>query len=205
MTALPPPPSPPPPSRGAAGAGEKVWLEYDGVENVFGYVWTFLLQDILRFDGDMDAALSRIATANRTCSIWVSLSDRNNALGKVVQYSNQVVNIFNPVNFPAYASHDRFPNAMFVNKHVQPSSEPCMNELMHAAYGAIDANALVQIAAVEATGDMHAAIYEWSTPPRMYVTNAATPDASGNVVYGYQRQWLGFDMSVMWNTTLADW
>ena len=71
----------------------QVWDAYKGVQNIFGYVWTFLLQDILQvglagclccegraeeyrrcvlplplqFDVDTDQALSRIATANRTC------------------------------------------------------------------------------------------------------------------------------------------
>lgn len=58
------------------GVGEKVWLQYQGVENIFGYVWHFLLQDILQFDMDTDEALSRIATANRTCSIWCVAQQR---------------------------------------------------------------------------------------------------------------------------------
>lgn len=57
-------------SSSGMGVGEKVWLQYEGTENIFGYVWHFLLQDILQFDMDTDEALSRIATANRTCSIW---------------------------------------------------------------------------------------------------------------------------------------
>lgn len=143
-----------------------MWLQYNGVENIFGYVWTFLLQvrrgsreqqehggdercwgggrggggcgsggapaaggtpprhastgnttttppptttttrplatlqDILQFDMDTDQALSRIATANRTCSIWVGISDHLNNQGKVVGYSNQLVNIYNDRNFP---------------------------------------------------------------------------------------------------------
>jgi isopenicillin-N N-acyltransferase like protein len=65
-------------SSSGVGVGEKVWISYNGVENIFGYVWTFLLQDILQFDGDIDQAMSRIATANRTCSVWMSLTDANN-------------------------------------------------------------------------------------------------------------------------------
>lgn len=65
------------------GVGEKVWLQYEGVENIFGYVWHFLLQDILQFDMDTDQALSRIATANRTCSIWCVHTSLNAAIARV--------------------------------------------------------------------------------------------------------------------------
>ncbi len=65
-------------SSSGIGIGEKVWDAYTGTQNIMGYVWTFMLQDILQFDADTDQALSRIATANRTCSIWVGITDRLN-------------------------------------------------------------------------------------------------------------------------------
>jgi hypothetical protein len=34
-------------------------------------------------------------------------------------------------NFPTYANHDQFEGLVFVDKHTQPSSDPCLNSLMH--------------------------------------------------------------------------
>jgi len=110
-------------SSSGMGVGEKVWDAYSETQNIFGYVWTFLLQDILQFDGDVDAAFSRIATANRTCSIWIGLTDKLSNTGKVVQYSDEAVTFFNDRSFPTYPDHDAFTNLIFVNKHVQPSSD----------------------------------------------------------------------------------
>jgi hypothetical protein len=110
-------------SSSGMGVGEKVWDAYSETQNIFGYVWTFLLQDILQFDGDVDAAFSRIATANRTCSIWIGLTDKLSNTGKVVQYSDESVTFFNDRSFPTYPDHDAFTNLIFVNKHVQPSSD----------------------------------------------------------------------------------
>ena len=43
----------------------------------------------------MIQALSRIATANRTCSIFIGLGDLYNDEFKVVEYGWQLVNIYN--------------------------------------------------------------------------------------------------------------
>ena len=40
--------------------------------------------------------------------------------GKIVAYSNQLVNIYNDRNFPSYPNHDSFKSIIFVDKHVQP-------------------------------------------------------------------------------------
>ena len=96
---VPPPSEPAVPCFGVSfslGVSEKVWDAYTGVQNIFGYAWTLLMQDMLQvpcakacvmhsttrypvfmyptqFDLDTDQALSRIATANRTCAYVHSL------------------------------------------------------------------------------------------------------------------------------------
>jgi hypothetical protein len=93
-------------SSAGVGISEKVWDAYMGVDNPFGYAWNFLLADALMFDRDSDQVLSRIATANRTCAIWIGLGDAQGNGGggsfKTVAYSAQQVSIYNDVNFPAY-------------------------------------------------------------------------------------------------------
>lgn len=178
---------------------EKVWDAYTGVDNMFGYPFHFLLQDILRWDGDTDTALSRIATANRTCAIWIGLGDTNNQQFKLVSYSNQLVRIWNPNNFVPWSNHDKFADLLFINKHVQPSTEPCMNDLMHWLYGKMDATSLYQyVTAMEQTGDMHIAVYDFSRE-LMYVSNASPGDGQGNgVVKAYDRPFLRFNMTQLW-------
>jgi hypothetical protein len=53
------------------------------------------LSSFEQFDVDTDQALSRIATANRTCSIWIGLGDASNTQFKIIGYSDQLVNIYN--------------------------------------------------------------------------------------------------------------
>jgi hypothetical protein len=93
-------------SSSGVGLSEKVWDAYKGPYNALGYVWSFLLQDALMFDRDSDQVLSRIASANRTCAIWIGLGDAHGNGGggsfKAVAYSSSQVSIYNDVNFPAY-------------------------------------------------------------------------------------------------------
>lgn len=89
---------------------EKVWDAYKGLDNIFGYPWTLMLQDIMRFDADIDEALARIGGAVRTCSIWVGLGQgaRPNPLDntttipadfKLLGDSFEELHIYNPNNF----------------------------------------------------------------------------------------------------------
>lgn len=182
------------------GISEKLWDSYNGVQNVFGYVWNFLLQDILQYDWDTDLALSRVASANRTCSFWIGLGDKVNNHFKAIGYSNQEVLIYNDRNYPSYPNHDLFTNLVFIDKHVQPSGNPCMNQLMHAYYGQIDAlNVLQYVTAQAQTGDMHIQVTDYANE-LIYVSNAAPVDANGNAVPAYVRPFIRLNLTELWQT-----
>jgi hypothetical protein len=149
---------------------------------------------------------------------------------KLVAYSNQLVQIFNPRNFPTYPSHDRLPGLLWVNKHVQPSSEACMNDLAHWLYGGINAVGIAQyITAMEQSGDMHIAIYDYGQG-QLYISNASPSGwvqgvgkartletetgaslagagaertrAGTEVVPAYARQFFRFNVTQLWATSL---
>ena len=190
-------------SSAGMGVSEKVWIEYSGVQNIVGYPFHFLMQDILQFDQDMDQALSRVATANRTCSIFLGIGDKTNDYFKLLEYSYQEVNIYNDKNFPTYRNHDQFDSLVFVDKHVQPSKDPCLNSLMHKYYGSLSPQTLIDTVSLFQTGDMHVAIYDYERS-LMFVSNASPMNGSeGSVIPAYDRQFIGLDMTQMWNASLA--
>ena len=81
---------------------------------------------------------------------------------------------------------------------VQPSGEPCMNDIVKAAYGALDGRALAQyVAAGEQTGDMHLATYDWAAD-ELIVANAS-PDGTQ---LAYDAPLVRFSMSALWAQTL---
>lgn len=181
---------------------EKVWDHYKGANSMAGYPATFLLEDILRFDMDTDQALSRIASANRTCSIFIGVGDKYNNQFKAIEYSHQVVNVFNDRNYPTYPNHDQFQSLVFVDKHTQPSSDPCFNTLLLKYYGSLDpTTTLKYITSQFQTGDMHIAIYDFENG-MMYVANALPPNATGYISNAYDNTFIALNMTHLFATTV---
>lgn len=187
---------------------EKVWDAYTELQNIIGYPFHFLMQDILWNDMDTDQALSRVATANRTCAIWLGIADNNNDQFKLLQYSYRNVDIFNDKNFPAYPPyHDLFEDLIFVDKHVQPDHNPCLNDLMTQYYGSIDAAAAVQVSAVHGTGDLHAAIYDYENHNMLVSITTLVPPAvpGGNSTWrpAHASPWFALDTNWLWDPSNA--
>lgn len=137
-------------------------------------------------------------TCSFTLDCRVGITDKLNAQGKVVAYSNQLVQIYNDKNFPAYPNHDLFKSLVYINKHVQPSDDQCMNDLMHTYYGSLDGPTIVKyVTAMEQTGDMHIGIYDWGQS-LMYVSNAGLSVAGADGPPAYDRQFLRFNMTELW-------
>ena len=91
------------------GLSEKVWMHYNESDSREGIPFHFLLRDILQFDMDIDSAIGRIASAHRTCSIFVGLGDQSNQF-RAIEYSLETIQIWNDKNFPAYKVFPSFKN-----------------------------------------------------------------------------------------------
>jgi hypothetical protein len=69
-----------------------------------------------------------------------------------------------------------------------------MNDLLHAAYGNVTGLLTLQyITALEQTGDMHIAIFDFGADA-LYVANAS-PDGTQ---LAYDATFVGFSMSALW-------
>jgi len=191
---------------------EKVWYEYAGLDNIYGYPWTLMLADILRFDPDVDAALARVATGVRTCAIWLGFGQgerpnpRNAELPKLpahftlVQDSFEEVHFWNPENFPygkyAQGAHDYRPGVLFVDKKVQPSGAQCMNDVIGWGYGQWTAPMVFEtLTALEQTGNMHIGVMDFAAQ-QFYVANAAPMP---NPTPAFQNGFVQFDMNAIWS------
>jgi hypothetical protein len=186
---------------------EKVWYHYDGHSSREGIPWTFLLRDILQYDTDIASAVARIDSAHRTCSIFVGLGSGTDGEFRVIEYSDsQRVDVFNDTSpFPGYAptppEHPLFPGVTYVDKHTQPSHDPCMASIIANMHGNMTAPAIVELVGRFQTGDLHAAVYDWG---KMEMTvgvatqGGAWPAKDPSTVQpAYDRQFITLDMAAL--------
>jgi hypothetical protein len=188
------------------GICEKVWSGFKGKDKREGIPWTFLLRDILQYDNTVQDALNRINTANRTCAMFWGLGDHATGTFDAVEYSYPEVNVFTPMTpFPGFApqppQHPNIPDVVYIDKHVQPSNNPCMATLLQEGYGVINPSYAINMTAIMASGDLHSAVYDY-TNDLMYVavaTQTGTWPSNQTVVPAYQRSFLQFDMGQLFS------
>jgi len=180
-------------SSAPVGICEKVWYGYTGEFSRSGYPWHFLLRDILQYDADVDSAISRIATAQRTCALFLGLGDPQNGF-RAVEYAYDNVTILDDVNFPNWPNHFKAPGIVYVDKHVQPSSNQCVGSVLKEFYGNIDASTYYNyVAPMHQTGDMHIAVYDYLNN-LMFVANAS-PYINNTCTPAYQRPFIRLNMT----------
>jgi len=192
-------------SSSKVGVCEKVWLAYNETSSRAGIPFYFLMRDILQFDNSSEDALARIFSAHRTCSIWLGVGDADPSKGNgtfdIVDYSVDELNVYNDQNFPAYPPvHPKMNGVAFVDKHVQPSSDPCLGSLLEQYYGSIDPQVTLQyITAQHQTGNMHIGIYDYQNR-LMYVSNAGVYDVQTNYYENaFDRTFIQVPVGQMWD------
>jgi hypothetical protein len=85
---------------------------------------------------------------------------------------------------------------VYIDKHVQPSHNPCYGSLLQKYYGNLTPEITIrQIVALEQTGDMQIAVMDFASH-QMYVANAS-PFVNGTCVPAYQRPFVRLDMKAL--------
>ena len=87
---------------------------------------------------------------------------------------------------------------VYIDKHEQPSNNPCFSSLLQKYYGSITPEVTVQyITAIEQTGDMHIAIYDFANN-HIFVSNAS-PFVNGTFTPAYDRPFVRLDTKALFN------
>lgn len=178
------------------GICEKYWGGYNGTYFDEGYPFHYLLRDILQFDPDTSAAMNRILHAQRTCAIFVGLGDSDTNQFRAVEYSHDTINIYSDKSFPRYPGHPGAMGLVYIDKHFQPSSDPCLGSILMANYGNLDTDHLILAASMHQTGDNHAAVYDFARN-FMYVASASSAQKPP-VIPAYNRPFLKLDLNKLW-------
>ncbi|KYR03163.1 acid ceramidase-like protein [Tieghemostelium lacteum] len=194
------------------GVSQKVWIKYNGTYSYEGIPFYFNLRNMLQYDTSIDEVLNRIYNTQRTCSIFLGVGSNESSQAVVVEYSHDVVRVFDDdTPFPGYApqspEHPFFNDIVYVDKHTQPNSDPCMPSLISEYYGQINAQALINLVAQFQTGDLHAAIYDFEANT-VYISVASTFQPSlwplpnpKSITAAYENQWIQLDMNTLFSTS----
>lgn len=178
------------------GICEKYWGGYKGTYNSAGIPFPYLLRDILQFDLDISSAMNRILHANRTCAIFVGLGDSDSNQFRAVEYSVDTINMYSDKSYPRYPAHPPAEGLVYIDKHFQPSHDPCLGDALLASYGHLDSQHLILAASLHRTGDNHAAIYDFARN-HMFVASASSA-STPPVIPAYQRPFLKLDLNKLW-------
>ena len=144
-------------------AGEKVMIindpKYypeDPQITYFGKPWMFVLRDTVQFANNIADVEDMLLSAQRTMKIhggWGSLPDKT---FRGMNYAANYVQFFDDKNYTWYNnfSQPQLDGVFFLNKHVQPSDDPCMGNILREQHGHITAETMYRdIVGYQRTGD----------------------------------------------------
>eukprot|EP00331_Platyophrya_macrostoma_P017580 CAMPEP_0176474696 /NCGR_PEP_ID=MMETSP0127-20121128/43176_1 /TAXON_ID=938130 /ORGANISM="Platyophrya macrostoma, Strain WH" /LENGTH=422 /DNA_ID=CAMNT_0017870173 /DNA_START=40 /DNA_END=1305 /DNA_ORIENTATION=- len=179
------------------GIGEKVWIKHPkGVDGTHGEPWMFVLRDALTAP-NMDAALSRIQNANRTCAIHVGVGDSTTNTFNGLTIAAGAYDVYNWTSLN-WTAHPIIEDVFYWDKHTQPSNDPCLGEYLQEYWGRLTAETLAtKVAASYATGNMHCITFDYAANIA-YVANARKTTVTSGSLNAYHRQFTSLNLAELW-------
>eukprot|EP00163_Fabomonas_tropica_P032185 TRINITY_DN7971_c0_g1_i1.p1 TRINITY_DN7971_c0_g1~~TRINITY_DN7971_c0_g1_i1.p1 ORF type:complete len:445 (+),score=91.23 TRINITY_DN7971_c0_g1_i1:25-1335(+) len=193
------------------GVCEKVWLHsHSDPTSRFGIPWHFLMRDILEYDTTLAQAIDRVEKATRTCSIFLGVGSRQDGQFRIIEYSHKDAPVFNASSpFPGYAptpaEHPLMKDLVYVDKHTQPSSDPCMASLLKGYYGKLGVPQAIDLVSRFQTGDLHIGVYDYANNA-MYVSVASQDipypaPTNATIIPAHDRQFQKMDLTALFAVT----
>jgi hypothetical protein len=97
----------------------------------YGNPWTYVFRDVLYEATDINSALKVLSTTHRTCAIHVGLGSATDHSFRMLEYAQDVLNNYNDQNYTHYAAnHPKKEGLAYFDKHVQPSGDNCVGQLL---------------------------------------------------------------------------
>lgn len=146
--------------------GEKVWLPPKGSVPMtrYGNPWTYVFRDVLYETHNLQTALAFINNAHRTCAIHVGLASVEDHSFRMIEYAYKSFNVYDDKNYNHYTkAHPQKNGIAYWDKHVQPSGDSCVGELLtnSTLYGKWDAETFWRIVGLShETGNTQLAVFD---------------------------------------------
>jgi len=175
---------------------DDTWGPEQDLVPIPGIPFIVLLRDILKYDNTIDDAISRMATATRTCNLILGVGDGKLNEFRAFQYGPYVFNVFDDLNQQPVADwHPRIDDLVYYGMDWDcPTFDELLAQQLVANYGNITAaSSIWDITSVLQSGDLHLAFYDL-TDMNIYVAFAA-PHNVGGPTDAYARQYTFFDVN----------
>jgi hypothetical protein len=179
------------------GISEKVYLSYNGTASRSGIPFHYLMRDIVNFDSSLQDAENRINTAHRTCSVFLGIGSPQENAFRACFYGHDGVPCYDDQDYPYYLpEHPLLSGTVYIDKHMQPSRDPCLGAMMEAFHGNMTAELFArQVVNRLQTGDIHIAAYDYHANVVYVAIAGADPANPKNVLPAHQRQFFQMDMT----------
>lgn len=93
--------------------------------------------------------------------IHIGLGSKSDNSFRGIQYAHNKVQVFDDSNYIYTDAHPQLDGVMFFDKHVQPSGDSCVGDILKATYGNITPSVLFRdVVGRHNTGDAHWAVYD---------------------------------------------
>ena len=96
----------------------------------YGNPWTYVFRDVLYEASNIASALEILQKAHRTCAIHIGLSGVDDHSFRMLEYSYKTLNVYDDNNYTYTKAHPKIPGVAFFDKHVQPSGDTCIKDLL---------------------------------------------------------------------------
>ncbi|NLH15039.1 MAG: hypothetical protein GX455_00525 [Phycisphaerae bacterium] len=178
--------------------------DYDAANDSFdGIPFQFLLRDILQFDENLDAAITRVKNARRTTSLMYAIGDGRKGRVKALQTSRTLCNIFDWDNLePNVQTHPRLEDVVYwgMSWNVPRYDQP-LHDQLKVHYGRINAPVVIEnILPTVRTGNLQVAIYDL-TALKIWTANARAEGESGPL-NAYERTFIEVDMKTVFERAI---
>eukprot|EP01116_Phalansterium_solitarium_P023469 TRINITY_DN8231_c0_g1_i1.p1 TRINITY_DN8231_c0_g1~~TRINITY_DN8231_c0_g1_i1.p1 ORF type:complete len:429 (+),score=169.95 TRINITY_DN8231_c0_g1_i1:93-1379(+) len=162
------------------GMSEKVTDHDFGTSTRIGIPFNFLMRDVLQWDANLGAAITRMANARRTCNIWLGTGDGNENRANLFQYSHSDLVVIDDTTVIQYPSNDtKYTHPLLKNVVYWGVNQQCYSYVLTQQHGNITAeNTIQHIIPISETGNLHANIYDLANLI-LYTANARAGNETG--------------------------
>ena len=164
----------------------------------FGQAIPYVIRDVTQFAKSSEEAVQMLKDARRTWHVWLGYGDKDNFTP--VSYTHEELTPYTWMTISNMTSNKPLKDVSFINKHVQPSADRALYNVLSQLYGKLDGETMAKyVPLAEKSGDVHLAVYDFNKG-MTYVAKGVV-NANGDFTRkAYESPVLSFINDDLWNS-----